>query len=289
MIRLIVHADDFGLSNAVNEGILLAHQKGILTSTSLTACGIAFDEAVALARENPSLDIGAHLTLVEEKPLLDPARIPTLVGSDGKFHPHANVFFQKFLTGRIRLSEVRAELEAQMLKIIDAGISISHLDGHQHLHILPGIIRLTAELGRRHGVSVIRLPRERLPLRLLLRNMSLSRLMQMSALSFFCALGERFIRRRAEHFFGFLAGGELNRTHLREILEILPPGVSELMCHPGVYDPHTPYAHWRYHWQDELDALTDYEMMEFIRERDIRLGSFRDLAATPAFSQLPDC
>jgi hopanoid biosynthesis associated protein HpnK len=278
MVRLVVHADDFGLSAAVNEGILAAHQNGILTSASLTACGAAFDQAIAQAHATPSLDVGVHLTLVEEKPVLDPSRIPTLVNGDGRFHRHANVFFQRFLSGKIRLTEVRDELEAQIKKISSRKIPISHLDSHQHLHILPGLIRITAELGKAYGIPVIRLPRERLPLRLLLQDGSLSRFLQMRVLSLFCGLGNRFIARRADHFFGFLAGGDLNRKNLCKILELLPPGVSELMCHPGMHDPATPYAHWRYHWQDELDALTDNEIMEFIREREIRLISFRELA-----------
>lgn len=275
---LIVHADDFGLSPAVNAGIVRAHRDGILTSTSLTACGVAFEQAVEMARATPSLDVGVHLTLVEEKPVLDPSRIPSLVGADGRFHPHAKVFFQKLLTGKIRLSEVRAELDAQMQKIYATAIHLSHLDSHQHLHILPGLIRVTSELAKAYAVSVVRLPREHIPTRMLMRGGSLSRHLQRLALSFFCAFGERFIQRRADYFFGFLAGGDVNKKNLRAILEALPAGVSELMCHPGEHDAATAYAHWQYHWQDELDALTDNEIMEFIRERGIRLMSFRDLA-----------
>lgn len=278
MVGLIVHADDFGLSPAVNEGILRAHREGMLMSASLTACGAAFDEAIELARRTPSLDVGVHLTLVEEKPVLEPSRIPTLVDGEGRLHRHASVFFKKFLAGRIRLSEVRDELEAQMKKICGRGLRISHLDSHQHLHILPGIIRITAELGKAYGVPVIRLPRERLPLSTQIGNGSPARLAQMRALNFFSLLGKGLIERRADYFFGFLFGGELSKKNLRTILEALPTsGVCELMCHPGAHDPNTAYAHWQYRWQEELDALIDNEMMDFIRERDIRLISFREL------------
>lgn len=280
MVGLIVHADDFGLSHAVNEGILRAHREGMLTSTSLTACGAAFDAAMELARKTPSLDIGVHLTLVEEKPVLEPSRIPTLVGTDGRLHQHASVFFKKFLSGRIRLSEVRDELDAQMKRICGHGLRISHLDSHQHLHILPGIIRITAELGKAYGVPVIRLPRERLPLSIQIGSGSLSRLAQMRVLNFFSLLGKRLIERRADYFFGFLFGGVLNKKNLRTILEALPAtGICELMCHPGLLDLKTAYSHWQYRWQDELDALIDNEMMGFIRERRIRLISFRELSA----------
>jgi hopanoid biosynthesis associated protein HpnK len=280
MVRLIVHADDFGLSRAVNEGILRAHREGILTSASLTACGADFEQAMALAKSTPSLDAGVHLTLVEEKPVLAPAQIPSLVGSDGRFHQHASVFFRKYLTGRIRLGDVRKELEAQMKRICGRGIQISHLDSHQHLHILPGIIRMTVELAKTFQVPVVRLPRERLPLRLQARFGSSSRLLQMRILNFFSVLGKGLIDRRADYFFGFMAGGNLNKQNLRLILEALPAqGICELMCHPGGRDHNTAYAHWQYHWQEELEALTDSEIADFIREREIRLSTFRELAA----------
>ena len=278
MVNLIVHADDFGLSRKVNEGIVLAHREGILTSTSLTACGAAFEPAIELAETTPSLDIGVHLTLVEEKPVLDPARIPSLVGSDGRFHSHASGFFKKYLTGRIHLREIRDELEGQMKKIFTQGIKVSHLDSHQHLHVLPGILRITADLAKAYGVPAIRLPRERLPWRMQLQG-SPSRLLQMRVLNFFGWLGKGLIELRADSFFGFLAGGELNKKNLRQILEVLPPkGACELMCHPGLEDRETAYRHWNYRWQEELDALIDPEIADFIREREIRLSSFRELA-----------
>jgi hopanoid biosynthesis associated protein HpnK len=281
MVRLIVHADDFGLSTKVNEGIVLAHHRGILTSTSMTACGVAFAQAVELSKATPTLDIGVHLTLVEERPVLDPARIPSLVGRDGRFHPHASVFFKKYLSGQIRLDEVRAELNAQAKKINACGVAISHLDSHQHLHILPGIVQIAAELAERYAVAAVRLPRERLPWWVQWHNPSLSRLAQMCVLNFFGWLGKRFIKRHPDYFFGFLAGGELHKRNLFRLLRALPAqGTCELMCHPGLHDHDTAYSHWNYHWQEELDALIDSEIVDFIHERRIQLISFRDFAGS---------
>src|SRR6266571_5105507 len=105
--KLIVHGDDFGISERINEGILRGHCHGILTSASIIANGEAFEHAATLARSTPSLDIGVHLTLIEEKPLLDPAELPTLVNPDGNFHPHVTNFARRYFSGRINLQEVR--------------------------------------------------------------------------------------------------------------------------------------------------------------------------------------
>jgi len=96
MLKLIVNADDFGLTEKVNEGILKCFSNGILRSTSLMANGQSFEHAIGIIRSNPELDIGVHLTLVEEKPVLDAAKLPSLVGEDGHFHKHAINFTKKY-------------------------------------------------------------------------------------------------------------------------------------------------------------------------------------------------
>ena len=286
MVRLIVHADDFGLTEHVNAGIVQAHREGILTSASITANGVAFAQAITLARANPSLDVGIHLTLVEEMPVLHPESIPSLVERDGRFPPHASNFFLKYLSGRIRLAEIRRELEAQIQKILATGIRVTHFDSHQHLHVLPGILRLTAELAATYGVPAIRLPDERLPLSVIWNSGSLARLLQMRVLGFFCRRGARHVPLRPDHFFGFWWGGRLNRENLRSTLQLLPSqGTCELMCHPGKADHDSAYRHWNYQWQEELEALTDAGIAAFIRERGIRLCSYRELGGE-AVSQL---
>src|SRR5213592_207307 len=151
MPKVIVHGDDFGLSERINEGILQAHRHGILTSSSIMANGEAFDQAAALARSTPSLDVGVHLTLIEERPLLSAAEVSTLVNGDGRFHAHATRFGARYFSARINLEEVRRELEAQVEKVLAAGLVPSHLDSHQHVHVLSGILRIVVELSRKYG------------------------------------------------------------------------------------------------------------------------------------------
>ena len=140
MKKLVVNADDFGLSIKVNEGILCAHQNGILTSTSIMANGMAFQHAVDTWKSNPTLDVGIHLTLVGEKPLLNPDVIPDLVNKKGICHQHAKDFVMKYMMGKISQKQIYQELEAQVVKVLDQGIVISHVDSHQHIHMLPQIL-----------------------------------------------------------------------------------------------------------------------------------------------------
>ena len=160
--RLIVHADDFGLSEAVNRAVIAAHENGIVTAASLMAGGDAFEHAVALAKDHPTLDVGVHLTLTEQHPTAPAADVPSLVGPDGKFAPHAFQFAKRYLRGDIALTHVRAELDAQIRRVVDHGLVPSHLDGHQHVHVLPGIARIVAELAGAYGIRAVRCPAERL-------------------------------------------------------------------------------------------------------------------------------
>ncbi len=278
--KLIVHADDFGISEHVNQGILQAHTKGILTSTSLMATGAAFENAIVVARETPSLDIGIHLTLVEEKPLLDAASVPSLTTANKHFYNHANTFIKRYFKGKINLKEVRNELEAQIERILDQGISVSHFDSHQHLHALPKIRMIVIELGRKYGIPAIRVPRERIFSYMLRGKRALSRAPSMLVLNFLCGLGQNTGYLHTDHFAGFFFGGELNGENIRILLRHLPDsGSCELMCHPGLERESEQYDHWGYHWQDEYNALIDPEIKDLLRQSGITLISYQELAA----------
>jgi hopanoid biosynthesis associated protein HpnK len=278
MLKLIVHADDFGLSERINEGIRQAHLNGILTSASLMASGPAFEQAVGICRTVPTLDVGVHLTLVGERPVLDPQTVPTLVDERGLFPRHATVFARQYFRNKFSLPEIRAELEAQIKKVLSHGISISHLDSHQHVHMLPQLLAITVDLARQYRIPCVRFPHETVRSFMWGGPAAFSRVAQLLGLRFFCYLGRRASIARANHFAGFFHGGKLNRENLKRVLEHLPlTGTCELMCHPGLDDPATPYGHWHYCWADELSSLTDPESADFLRRRGIKLISYREL------------
>ena len=279
--RLIVHADDFGLSQKVNEGILEAHRHGILTSTSIMETGEAFDHAIQLARATPTLDVGVHLTLTEEHPLLDSDEIPTLLNKHGFFHADAVAFMKRYVARRISLDDVRRELDAQISRVVAREVKISHLDGHQHLHMVPGIRRIVGELAKKHDVPAIRFPSERLRGYMFRDSHNWPRLLELGALNAFCMAADTAGAKRPDHFFGFVFGGRLNRANLAKILECLPAtGTCELMCPPGLLDPHSPRAHWGYRWQEELDALTNNGIQHYLKTNGIKLISYATLATS---------
>src|SRR4051812_17447193 len=157
--ELVVNGDDFGLTAGVNAGIMDAHRRGILTSASLFANGPETDRAIIIALRTPTLGVGCHLTLVDGVPILPSSRVPTLA-PDGRFRPTWRAFIGAALAGRIDLREVERELEAQVDRLRSAGVALTHLDGHKHVHVYPPVFEIVAELARAAGIPRVRVPCE---------------------------------------------------------------------------------------------------------------------------------
>ena len=279
MLRLVVNADDFGLTQGINNGIVAAHRKGILTSASMMACGKAFDHAIDLLSSVPQLDLGVHLTLVEENPIEDCNRIPSLVTTDGNFKPSAASFTRDYFRGRINPREVILEFESQIKKLAAAGISISHIDSHQHIHMLPGIFRIVTKIAWAHHIPIIRVPYERIKGYMLRRPAMVPRLVQLMVLNYFCRRANLDKRVTTDHFVGFFHSGRLTTNALKLLLSGLPDtGYCELICHPGWQDQKSPYRHWNYTWDKEFEALTDPDIKMMIKTNQIDLSSFSALA-----------
>ena len=276
--RLIVHGDDFGISESVNLGIVEAHRRGILTSTSLMANGRAFEHAVALAKACPTLDVGVHLTLTEEQPVAEQPAVAGLVDADNRMPRNWLKFAARYAQGRIPLAAVRAELDAQIRRVLAQGVAVSHLDGHQHVHVLPGVARVVAELAVEHGIRTVRYPAERVRGYMLKSLRNARRLAEQLALGAACALSPLRELRRIDDFVGFYFGGRLDERNLATLLAGLPAGRTvELMCHPGENDPRGRYGHWHYSWAAERDALTSPRIRELVAARGMQLISYRDL------------
>ncbi len=280
MIRFaIVNGDDFGLSPGINNGIIEAYQEGILTSASLMATGEAFEDAVALARGNPGLSLGVHLTLVEGTPVLPPEKIPSLVTLEGHFFGSLGTFCTRWLSGRIRPREVQRELEAQVEKAIDGGIKVDKLDSHMHLHLLPGLFQIVLELAREYQIAALRCPKERLVgrgtfpglvglwRRAILTSLAIPRAHRIAMAGLFYP----------EHFSGVAESGRLTEDDLLRILQQLRPGVTEVMVHPGYHDrvlDAWPQSR-RYAREQEVRALTSPKVKALVRDLRIRLVSYR--------------
>jgi predicted glycoside hydrolase/deacetylase ChbG (UPF0249 family) len=279
-IRLIVNADDFGVSVRVNEGIVLAHRSGIVTATSLMAVGRAFDHAVQCCRRVPELDVGVHLTLVAEKPLL--RETSSLSGDDGRLPPSVGAFLQRCLAGAIRMADIQAELSAQIERVLDHGLRPTHIDSHQHAHALPGIAQLVLQLSARYRIPFVRVPVEDPRIDRPLSVHAVSRWAGAMALrtSWMMARlsGARGVECRRLHFLGFTEGGRLSQTRLHRLLRALRPGRTyELMCHPGLAPEEADLQRWNYHHEEELQALTSALIRAEIAARGIHLDSFKNM------------
>jgi predicted glycoside hydrolase/deacetylase ChbG (UPF0249 family) len=273
---LIVNADDLGLHEDINRGIFQAHVDGIVTSTSIVACGEAFVDAAAIAQRCPGLDVGVHLTLIEERPLCRAEDIPTLLGPDGRFLPSHRHLTARILAGAVAVAEIRRELRAQIERVIATGRHPSHLDGHQHVHLLPSIWGVTTELASEYGIRWIRVPRFTRPFaevrspidvvfRLGLNTLSAMRRRRSSR-------PERVIQTPGLHL-----SGRLREADLFEIVSGLQPGISEIVTHPGVGTPAlTARYGWSYQWSMELAALTSSRITALLRSSGVKLTRYSE-------------
>lgn len=282
MKQLIVNADDFGLHPLINAGIIKGHQEGFITSTSLMPSAPCWQEAVRLAKENPRLGIGVHLTLVGGVPsVLPKEQVSSLLDDDGLFLPDYVAFAKRYYSGVVKKEELEAELRAQLERALSCGVNITHIDSHQHTHVLPGINSLVLKLSNEYNIIRVRIPKEGYLFTGGFQT-GVGRLIGRSGLSF-CAdmaalRADSLGLRHPQHFYGMLAGGHLNAQLIANILRQLPEGVSEIMTHPGLDSAALGKAFsWQYHWREELDAYLDAGNKALLKELGIEPVSFAAL------------
>ena len=250
--------------------------------------GQAFEKAVEIAKKNRTLDVGIHLTLIEEFPILEPNEIPSIVNKNGKFLDHAKDFFIRYLLGKISKDDVYKELDAQINKVLNHGIKITHIDSHQHMHVLKDIFDISLHLSAIYDIPIIRIPFEPIRPYMFTKNL-LPRIVSLKVLNFISNQRKKGNFYSPDYFFGFPFGGNLNKENLLKIFRLLPEfGVCEVMCHPGLDDPASYYSHWNYNWGVELKALTDPEISNFIKEKGIDLINFKDLVEEKNKSGIPE-
>ncbi len=275
--KLIVHADDFGLTNSINTGIIDAHLNGILTSTSIMSNGPAFDEAIDLVSTVPTLDIGVHLTLVEESPLVPAAEISSIVDKKGKLLANAKEVYLHYLKNQLKMEHIRSEFEAQIVKVKSTGLPISHIDGHQHIHVLPKIFSIVTELAKKYKIEAIRIPKERVRGYMIRDITHIRRVLELVVLNAYASFGSTELN-HSDACVGFYYGGSLNYSNLKSVLTHLPKeGTCELMCHPGEGGDNEAYNHWQYSWEAELDALKNNKIRDQLIRQGVSLISYRDL------------
>jgi hopanoid biosynthesis associated protein HpnK len=269
--RLIVNADDFGRSHSINEAVIRAHREGILTATSLMVNEPAVDEAVRLARENPRLGVGLHLTLLMGHSALAPEKIPGLVNARAEFSNRPVAAGMAYFFDRRLRPQLRAEIQAQFERFRATGLPLDHVNGHLHLHLHPAVFDILMDERERLGIRHLRLTRD-----CLARSRRMSRghwLYRLSHAAIYEWLSKRARRPLRQHgikhaqvTFGLLQNARVDEDYILKLLPELPPGDSELYSHPSLDE-----------FNHEFNALVSRRVRDAVRQRGIELIRYQDL------------
>jgi hopanoid biosynthesis associated protein HpnK len=229
---LIINADDFGRSSAINRGVLHAHLEGVLNSASLMIAGEAADEAVEIARQNPGLAVGLHLVVVDGPAVLPPDSIPHLVGPDGRFANAPVRLGLRYAFSRAARRELEAEIAAQFERFAATGLLLSHVDGHQHMHLHPAVFDRMLPLAKRYGAARVRIVRD--DLRLALRYDRRHAIGKCMGTLIFAALGRRARScglPSPTRTYGFHQSGQMTEPYVLSAISQMPGG-AEIYFHP---------------------------------------------------------
>lgn len=269
--RLIVNADDFGRSHSINEAVIRAHREGILTSASLMMNEMAAAEAVELAKQNPQLGIGLHLTLLYGHSALSPAQIPGLVNARGEFSEKPATSGLRYFVNRGLREQLRGEIHEQFKRFAQTGLELDHLNGHLHMHLHPVVFRILMEDWDKFGFKRARLTRDRFWINTkLARGRWLYRTSHAVIYQILAARSRRdFLQRGIKYVpnvFGLMQDSHVDESYLTKLLPLLPAGDSELYSHPSL----DKFKH-------ELDALISPRVKELVKKLGIELIRYQDL------------
>ncbi|MDX1951571.1 MAG: hopanoid biosynthesis-associated protein HpnK [Verrucomicrobiota bacterium] len=275
--RLIVNADDFGRSREINHAVIRAHREGILTTASLMVTGEAFDEAVTLARANPTLGVGLHLTLVCGVPVLDPREVPMLVRP--AVAPRKNsTFLENPVTAGITFFfnqdaklQVEREIEAQFTRFYQTGLPLDHVNGHLHFHLHPTVLDILLRRAAEWGIKRMRLTRDLPGLSLMTASGRICyRLSHTVIFGILAAWSKRKFKAagilHTDQVFGLLQDTLVDAEYIQRLLPLLPEGISELYSHPSTDL-----------FVNELEGLVAPGVLEMVKQEGIELIRYQDL------------
>ena len=287
MRRLIINADDFGLTRGVNRAIVEGHEHGVVTSSTLMANGAAFEDAVRMARSVPRLSVGCHVVLVDGSPLLESAQVSSLITSrnPARFGNGVGKFAVRAFTGQLNAGQVEAEVTTQIRKLQSAGILVSHLDSHKHTHMFPQVFRPLLRAARACGVPAIRNPFEVVRISLAAGRPALWK--RYGEVKLMRSLASKFRQATKEHglimpdgTLGIAVTGALDERFFGLIIENLPGGTWEFVCHPGYNDAELDGVKTRLRKsrEQELQVLKAPQTRDLLARSGVELISYRDLS-----------
>jgi len=269
--RLIVNADDFGRSDSINQAVIRSHREGILTTTSLMVNEQACERAVALARENPRMGVGLHLTLLMGHSALKPSKIPGLVNSQAEFRNNPVQVGMAYFFRRGLRAQLRAEIHAQFQRFRATGLPLDHVNGHLHMHLHPVVFQILMDDAAELGITHLRLTRDCLARsRRMARGRWLYRVSHAAIYEWLSQRARQPLRERgikhAEITFGLLQNALVDEDYLLKLLPDLPEGDAELYSHPSLDE-----------FKNEFQALISPRVKERVAGLGIRLIRYQDL------------
>ena len=287
MKYLIVSADDFELARNINEGIVKAYKEGIVTCVHLMPTGEAFDDALKLAKMIGLNEIGAHLALTQTTPLTEARKIPTLLAANGSFYQDYKKFFLKFIHKGIDLNQIYIELKSQINALQMAGLRITNLSSHDHIHMAPVILDIFVKLAKEYCIPAIRFPHEEKSF-----HSGINQFYKSIILSFLEERAKKVLHASAisspDHFRGFLDSGKLKEEVVLRIIGSLEEGTTELVCHPAIIGPEV-LKKYGFHKNGELElsALTGYAVKKLIKNKEIQLLSYGEFLLKKEIKAVP--
>lgn len=277
-MQIIINADDFGRSTCINTAIIRAHREGVLTSTSLMVAGDSVEEAVALARETPTLTVGLHVVIAVGKAVLPPDRIPHLVDHQGRFPDDAFITGLRYILSQKVQRELALELEAQFERFASTGLPLSHVDGHIHMHIHPTVFKLLLPLAERYGARGFRLPRDDLWLALGYNRQRVG--IKLIWAITFGLLCRNYPPRLKKHnltfthrMYGLMQTGQMQEAYVVKVLRQMKSPTAELYFHPSTQPGDEPMGPN----PSDLATLLSPAVREVIQDRGLHLATYPTL------------
>jgi hopanoid biosynthesis associated protein HpnK len=279
--RIVINADDFGICEGVNKGIVEAHCNGVLTSATIMANMPAAQQAVVLAKRLPKLSIGVHLNLTDGKPVCPVANIKYLVDGSGNFAlKPGKLAIAATLSGKARAA-IEAEFAAQIQWVLDRGVRPTHLDSHKHIHSFPAIFRIVCRLAKQFRIPAIRFAYEpkdvsNSPWPLTdaegRKRAAIVRLMakinQWQSREFF----------KTDALFGVAHTGKINVDFFRAVSLYNTVATAEVMTHPGYsYDLDVSQTRLVGQRETELEAICSEKTRQYFKEAGIKLVHYGEL------------
>ena len=281
MKRLIITSDDFGLSGGVNRAVEQGWNDGLLTCASIMPGAAAFDEAVDIARRNPALQVGLHLTLVQGRGVLPRAEIPDLVDAGGNFSDNPVTAGFRYFFDRGLFCKLKREIGAQIMRVLDAGIPLTHIDGHLNMHLHPTVFRILAELMPRYGITTFRMARERLIHNLRFdRERIFGKALEQLIFGFLTDHARPELDRMGINYAaevkGVLNSGRMTEEYILKIIDGVQEGLTEIYFHPGILpDAEISRRMPDYRHQEELAAITSPLVRQRLQELQIQVQNYR--------------